>query len=99
MKPRKVTCFESFLLVRGSLKSMLDMLRYDSCFPATEHETNLLVRGDEYEPGLIVLCRRSGANLPATEAKWRSHGCEVIGEFLERFEAEDRRVHMIEANP
>lgn len=80
LKPRKVTCYESILLVRGRLTSMLDMLRYDSCFPASEAEAGRMERADG-APGLFILRRRAAQPGEPTQARWRSFNCEVLGVF------------------
>lgn len=77
-KPRKVVKFESFLVVEGRVPAMLDMLRYDTCSPATETQAARM-EAAEGRPGIFVLRMLAASDrLPTTE-RWRSFGCDILG--------------------
>lgn len=86
MKPRKSDRrYCSVLTVYAELdRSILDMLRYDSCCPATEEDAHKIGRvmdgGGEPADRVIRLRRFAAADVPATEGRWRSFGCHVLDE-------------------
>lgn len=70
--------YELHLLVEGSGTFPLDMLRYDSAFPADESQSHKL-EGHRHERRAVALCRRgvSPTLHPNSLARWKSHGWEV----------------------
>lgn len=92
LKPKKMTCYASFIVVRGRVASMLDMLRYDTCYPANERQAAAM--WGSFSTGrpaecVVVLARRAANDNPATVDRWRSFNCEVLGQFDNFPEAED----------
>lgn len=84
MKPKKVTCYASFIVVRGRVASMVDMLRYDTCFPANEQQSaKMWASFSTGRPAecVVVLLRRALNDNPVTVERWRSFNCEVLGQF------------------
>lgn len=69
-----------------SVEALLDMMRYDSCYPATEDDARKLahlVTGEAWSSPadhLIRLTRVARNNQPATAQRWRSFGCHVLDE-------------------
>lgn len=64
--------------------ALIDMLRYDACFPHTEDDSNKIRRlmadttdGDDH---IIELKRASANSEPATVGRWQSFGCKVLDE-------------------
>lgn len=76
----------SHLTVRAcnDLGSLLDMMRYDSCWPATKEDVAKLVRLHEREASeedrIVKFIRASRGGAPATEGRWNSFGCKVLDE-------------------
>ncbi len=71
------------LLVRvGSISSVLDMMRYDKCYPATEADSGRLEmsrpdsRDRSFGEHLVIFMAHSPA--APTIGRWASFGCEVI---------------------
>lgn len=74
----------------NSAEGCVDMMRYDSCYPATEedaHKLGRLMWGSTVDPNLatsddhiITFTRCARNNLPATEGRWRSFNCVVLDE-------------------
>lgn len=79
MKPVFKKVVVTFLVVEGRGTFPLDMLRYDSCCPATETDTSH-VNGVVAEVRRVVLRRFSVSGQPATEGRWRSFGWRVVEE-------------------
>lgn len=87
---RKEQRFISIITVyASSAESLVDMMRYDSCFPATEEDAYKLGRlmSASVDPNLvkpedhiITLTRCARNDLPATEGRWRSFNCHVLDE-------------------
>lgn len=87
---RKEARYVSVLVVRvPDVMTLIDMLRYDRCCPATEDESRKIWRllgsyrgGDEPTSAdhVIRLHRFSASVLPATQGRWESFGCRVIDE-------------------
>lgn len=75
MKSRRFV--EVFFLVRGSGDFPIDMLRYDSCHPYREWDSNTLKRQEKR----IILMRRFSPekHSEGNEARWRSMGWEAFG--------------------
>lgn len=64
--------------VRGLLAFPIDMLRYDSAWPASEHDSNTIehsVTHNTNGPAEVVVYARQ----PLTIGRWKSFGWEVIG--------------------
>jgi hypothetical protein len=86
-----MAAFQSFLVVRGRVASMFDMLRYDQCFPANERQAAAM--WESFSTGrpvecVVILTRRAANDNPATADRWRSFNCEVLGQFSAFSDAE-----------
>lgn len=84
-KNRRETRYTSVLIVHvPSVESLIDMMRYDRCVPATEDESRKLWRmlGGETKPSdhLVKFHRFAAANTPATAERWKSFECAVLDE-------------------
>ncbi len=82
---RKETRYVSNLVVYvPSIESLIDMMRYDRCVPATEDESRKLWRiqgGDaSASDHYIRLTRYAAANTPATAQRWESFNCRLLDE-------------------
>lgn len=82
---RKEQRFISIITVHiGSAEGCVDMMRYDSCFPATEedaHKLGRLMSSDGTPDDHIIAFMRCSRNeLPATEGRWRSFNCTILDE-------------------
>ena len=80
---RKEARYVSRIYVQAhGTESLLDMMRYDSCYPSSEAEANKLARmlgGHDSPTDHIVCLTRVAVNqLPPTEGRWRSFGCIVL---------------------
>jgi len=89
MKTKKITTYQKFIVVEGSGSFPVDMLRYDSAFPATEIDSSLVE--DHHEHRAVALIVRSLNNLGPTEARWESFTWKVVGIFQEMYDATDLR--------
>lgn len=83
-KRRKETKYISVLTVRiGTISSLIDMMRYDRCCPATEEDSGKLERlvGFRGEPNdhIVTLLRFATRNDPPSD-RWRSFNCVVLDE-------------------
>jgi hypothetical protein len=104
MKGRKATFYELFFIVEGAGSFPLDMLRYDSCFPAEESQSSK-IEDHRRERRAILLCRR-GVN-PELQAhalaRWHSFGWSVQYESTDRgaafWAAENRNKDLREKEP
>ena len=86
MKPASRKFYEVYLVVEGNGEFPVDMLRYDSAFPAQECDTSAIGR---HETRRVVLCRRSVNQEPGTPDRWRSFTWKIIHAATELFEARD----------
>lgn len=73
----------SVITVRvGTIGSVIDMMRYDKCWPATEDDFRKLMRiADQTRKKAtqnIVQFIRAGATTRVATERWESFGCEVI---------------------
>jgi hypothetical protein len=77
---KKVSVFEVRFVVEGAGDFPMDMLRYDTCFPATEDDARraALQNGTRQ----VTVIGRSLAGRVPTEGRWASFGWKVI-EHLE----------------
>lgn len=83
----EVRCRRSFVTVQGRGTFPLDMLRYDSCFPASETDTHTIRRTG---PRRVLLVRMTlGDGMPSV-ARWRSFGWDVV-ETVPRVKNRDNR--------
>jgi hypothetical protein len=78
-------CFVSILTVKvSSFQSCVDMMRYDSCCPATEEDAAKLIRltgQTATQADHIIKFKRFARNSqPATFTRWRSFNCFVLDE-------------------
>lgn len=86
---------ESFLLIEGvpSVGGLVDMMRYDCCFPAREAESARIEEATrEHTPARFILCRR--AHVDASPGRWRSFGLALLGEYSDCAEAESARAKL-----
>ena len=64
------------------IHGLIDMLRYDSCFPSSEIEsrklTKLIDHASEPSDHILRLTRVARNDLPPTDQRWRSFGCTVL---------------------
>jgi hypothetical protein len=74
----------------GTIASVLDMLRYDNCFPANEDESRKLMKlmGTGGKPTredhvVTFLSAKRTIQGPTIE-RWESFGCEVVKVFTVR---------------
>ena len=62
--------------------ALIEMMRYDSCYPASEPEAHKIMRliSGSVDPTdrLIRLTRVARNDLPPTEGRWRSFACRVL---------------------
>jgi len=79
MKPKKVTVYESYLVVEGTGDFPVDMLRYDHACPYREEDAAKL-QSHRHERRRVALLRRSVNPSPATLGRWASFGWRVISE-------------------
>jgi hypothetical protein len=82
---KRETRFVSLLTVYvPDAQALIDMMRYDSCYPASElesHKICALLGGRACPVDHIVrLVRVAHNDLPATEGRWRSFACRVLDE-------------------
>jgi hypothetical protein len=86
-KPKKETRYISTFRVRVSgIQSVIDMMRYDSCYPASEIESRKLIRianGSAKEEDRIVSFTRAGrGDSGPTVRRWNSFNCEILEDGL-----------------
>ncbi len=66
------------------VESLLDMLRYDACYPATEADYyklhRLIYESENGDDHIIKLIRAAKTDRPADTQRWRSFGCLVLTE-------------------
>lgn len=87
---KRETRYVSQLVVHApSASSLIDMMRYDSCFPATEDESRKIWKligheqcGNDAKPEdhIVRLHRVARTELPATADRWKSFNCTVLDE-------------------
>ena len=82
---RRETRYVSNLVVWvPSVESLLDMMRYDRCVPATEDESRKLWRilghNASEADHFVRLTRYAAADTPATAERWLSFNCELLDE-------------------
>lgn len=74
--------FKSRLAVHVTGPGVIEMMRYDTCYPATEEDAHKLIRvcGGDGSPDdhLVVFMRSAAADNAPTEGRWRSFGCRVL---------------------
>lgn len=90
MKAKKEIRYVSRLTVHTlSASALIDMMRYDCCYPATEEESRKIWaligneqcgNRDEPKNHIVQLTRVARTDLPATVDRWRSFGCLVLDE-------------------
>jgi hypothetical protein len=65
-------------IVRGALSFPIDMLRYDSCWPASEGDSTIIHSTIAYEnKGAVEVT--VFARAPLTVGRWESFGWSVLG--------------------
>lgn len=78
---------QKFTVRIGTISSVIDMMRYDSAWPASEEDSRKLERvmsmgGNPSPEDRVVTFLRAGRNANGpTEARWASFGCEVLHVF------------------
>lgn len=74
--------FKFTVEISTTLSSVLDMMRYDSCYPASEEDAYKLARlrtPNAKPDDRFVTFIRAGRNANGpTEARWASRGCRVV---------------------
>ncbi len=67
------------------LYALMDMCRYDRCYPESEAESQKIqnIARHEVKPGdplgyVVRLIRCAPTNDPPTDGRWRSFGCRVL---------------------
>lgn len=78
MAKKATKVFITKLVVKGTGEFPLDMLRHDSCVPATEHDTSVIRESDPTVPRVVTLRRFSVNGFAATERRWKSFGWTVM---------------------
>jgi hypothetical protein len=71
--------------VTGVVSFPIDMLRYDSCRPAHEHDSNAIIRtfdGHLEKPIVEVWCLNRSPGWGPTVERWKSMGWRVMLETL-----------------
>jgi len=84
-----IKVYEKFVVVEGCGNFPLDMLRYDSAFPATEHDAAIAQNYQDKRSVALVL--RTKNKLAPTERRWQSFLWPVVGVFIEKYQAEEAR--------
>ena len=74
----KATHRETIVIVEGSTAFPLDMLRYDSCVPASESDSYAMLHDGEVRR--VALRRFTVDNRAATEGRWLSFGWRVLAD-------------------
>ena len=82
-KAKPIKAWEQRLKVRVSgFSGVLDMMRYDNCFPATEQDAHKLAwiaagtaTGADH---VVEFLRRALNDRGPTVDRWRSYACEVL---------------------
>jgi hypothetical protein len=82
-KFKKDTRYVSVLTVHvSSAEALIDMMRYDSCFPASEadsHKIERLMRHDaDADDHIVRLKRVDCTDGEPTIGRWRSFNCTVL---------------------
>lgn len=57
------------------LNAVIDMLRYECCYPASEVEAGKL---SSDKPGIVKLTMVASSNREPSRDRWRSFGCAVL---------------------
>lgn len=75
--------FVTYLLVRASSATgLIDMMRYDSCFPATEEDSRKIERlinnVDQKEDRILQLICAGRNDMTPTKDRWKSFCCTVL---------------------
>ena len=76
-------------MVEGSGDFPMDMLRYDSAFPATEHDS--AIAQNYHDRRSVALLLRGVNDSGPTVRRWSSFTWQVVDIFSERGGAEDCR--------
>lgn len=74
--------FKKLLIRFGTIGSVIDMMRYDCCWPASEDDSRKLEKsqafgGERTALDHVVKFFSVGSHAP-TIARWQSFGCEVL---------------------
>lgn len=75
-KPERVNGIERYT-VRGRLPFPIDMLRYDACYPASEHDS-AVIRASIDDRGPEPYTVDVYARRPLTLGRWKSFGWDVM---------------------
>jgi hypothetical protein len=89
VRKKTIKVYEKFVVVEGSGEFPLDMLRYDSAFPATEIDSSMVVNRSNLRA--VALIVRSVNDLGPTSDRWRSFTWRVVGIFDELYSATQAR--------
>jgi len=86
VKAKSVKVYERVFVVVGSGEFPLDMLHYDSAFPATERDAGIAQQHSERRR-VVIKSRRIADAAPSID-RWASFGWRVEREFFEQADAE-----------
>jgi hypothetical protein len=75
MAARGVKVYKKIVTVQGSGRFPTDMLRYDSCVPASEKDANALFQTEDREVKVIQFCAEV-SGVPS-KARWESFGWKI----------------------
>jgi hypothetical protein len=75
MRPSTRKIYEWYLVVEGSGEFPIDMLRYDSAFPAEERDSSAIQKDGRRR---VVLLRRGVGASEGSHARWRSFGWPIV---------------------
>jgi hypothetical protein len=84
-KRKRESRYVSILVVHAhDVQSLIEVMRYDRCCPATEVESHKINRiashASEPADHVIRLLRFAAADNPPTIGRWESFGCTVLDE-------------------
>lgn len=72
-------CAPCVIVVEGSGDFPIDMLRYDSCYPASEVDSAMMMHGEGLRQ-ITLMCHRERGLKIATRDRWLSFTWRVIEE-------------------
>lgn len=74
--------YTSKVIVMGTGKFPIDMLRYDRCVPQTESDSHVIGHEDDPEPRTVNLYRYSQVEAGVTVGRWKSFDWTVVSEMV-----------------
>lgn len=88
MSQHSFRAVETYIVVEGEGYFPIDMLRYDTCYPAAELESSKIV-GRYDEPLRRVVLARRHIGTRCGKERWQSFGWKLLGEFNELYKAQE----------